>query len=77
MPKKQTKRKTSAKSTENMKMEIANDFGVNLGAEATSRENGAVGGEMTRRLVQMGQERSNSCSNNSRSKSKNKSKSNK
>ena len=37
-----------------MKYEIANDFGVNLGPDATSRANGTVGGEITRRLVQNG-----------------------
>ena len=39
---------------EKMKYEIANEFGVNLGADATSRDNGSVGGEITRRLVQSG-----------------------
>ena len=29
-----------------MKYEIANEFGVNLGPDATSRANGSVGGEM-------------------------------
>ena len=37
-----------------MKYEIANEFGVNLGADTTSRANGSVGGEITRRLVQNG-----------------------
>jgi small acid-soluble spore protein A (major alpha-type SASP) len=37
-----------------MKYEIASEFGVQLGAETTSRENGSVGGEITKRLVQMG-----------------------
>lgn len=37
-----------------MKYEIANEFGVKLGADATSRANGSVGGEITRRLVQNG-----------------------
>ena len=36
---------------EQMKYEIASEFGVVLGAETTSRENGSVGGEMTKRLV--------------------------
>ena len=40
---------------ERMKYEIANEFGVNLGPDATARANGSVGGEITRRLVQMGQ----------------------
>lgn len=39
------------KSVDNMKYEIANEFGVNLGASASSRDNGIVGGEMTKRLV--------------------------
>lgn len=40
---------------ERMKYEIANEFGVNLGPDATSRANGSVGGEITKRLVQLGQ----------------------
>jgi small acid-soluble spore protein A (major alpha-type SASP) len=36
-----------------MKYEIAQEFGVNLGADTTSRQNGSVGGEITKRLVQM------------------------
>ena len=43
------------KAIERMKYEIANEFGVNLGPDATSRANGSVGGEITKRLVQMGQ----------------------
>ena len=39
---------------EKMKYEIANEFGVALGADTTSRANGSVGGEITRRLVQSG-----------------------
>lgn len=39
-----------------MKYEIASEFGVNLGPDATSRANGTVGGEITKRLVQMGQQ---------------------
>jgi hypothetical protein len=38
-----------------MKYEIANEFGVNLGPDATARQNGSVGGEITRRLVSMAQ----------------------
>lgn len=41
---------------EQMKTEIAQEFGVNLGAETTSRANGSVGGEITKRLVQMAQQ---------------------
>ena len=39
-----------------MKYEIASEFGVQLGADSTSRANGSVGGEITKRLVQMAQE---------------------
>ena len=42
-------------AVDQMKYEIANEFGVNLGPDATSRANGSVGGEITKRLVQMGQ----------------------
>ena len=31
--------------------EIANELGVNFGRKATAEENGAVGGEITRRLI--------------------------
>ena len=39
---------------EKMKYEIAYEFGVYLGPDATSRAIGTVGGEITRRLVQNG-----------------------
>ncbi len=39
-----------------MKYEIAQEFGVNLGADSTSRANGSVGGEITKRLVQTAQQ---------------------
>ncbi|MFD2212573.1 alpha/beta-type small acid-soluble spore protein [Metabacillus endolithicus] len=39
-----------------MKVEIANEFGVDLGGETTSRANGSVGGEITKRLVSMAQQ---------------------
>lgn len=41
---------------EQMKYEIASELGVNMGPDATSRANGSVGGEITKRLVKMGQE---------------------
>jgi hypothetical protein len=41
---------------EQMKFEIASEFGVNLGGETTSRANGSVGGEITKRLVAMAQQ---------------------
>ncbi|MGB2991605.1 MAG: alpha/beta-type small acid-soluble spore protein [Paenisporosarcina sp.] len=39
-----------------MKYEIAQEFGVSLGADATSRANGSVGGEITKRLVRQAQQ---------------------
>lgn len=41
---------------EQMKYEIANELGVKMGPDATSRANGSVGGEITKRLVQMGEQ---------------------
>ncbi|MFS0671906.1 small, acid-soluble spore protein, alpha/beta type [Ornithinibacillus sp. 179-J 7C1 HS] len=41
---------------EQMKYEIASEFGVNLSADNTSRSNGSVGGEITKRLVQTAQQ---------------------
>ena len=54
-----TNSKTSSRTTatqtntNNMKYEIADELGVNLGPDATARQNGSVGGEMTKRLVSM------------------------
>lgn len=45
-----------AQALDQMKIEIAGEFGVNLGADTTSRANGSVGGEITKRLVQMAQQ---------------------
>ncbi len=39
-----------------MKTEIAQEFGVQLGPDSTSRANGSVGGEITKRLVHMAQQ---------------------
>jgi len=41
---------------EKMKYEIASELGVNLGPDATSRANGSVGGEITKRLVRMAEQ---------------------
>lgn len=46
-----------------MKFEIANEFGVNLGPDSTSRQNGSVGGEITRRLVKLAQSNLGSTTN--------------
>lgn len=39
-----------------MKYEIAQEFGVQLGPDASSRANGSVGGEITKRLVRQAQQ---------------------
>ena len=39
-----------------LKYEIAQEFGVNLGPETISRANGSVGGEITKRLVALAQQ---------------------
>ncbi|MGZ4106041.1 MAG: small, acid-soluble spore protein, alpha/beta type [Tumebacillaceae bacterium] len=41
----------AAQALDQMKYEIASEFGVNLGGETPSRLNGSVGGEITKRLV--------------------------
>lgn len=49
----------AASAIEQMKYEIASEFGVNLGPETTSRANGSVGGEITKRLVRLAQQSMN------------------
>lgn len=46
----------SESALEQMKEEIANEFGVQLGADTTARANGSVGGEMTKRLIALGEQ---------------------
>lgn len=46
----------SASAIEQMKYEIARELGVILGPDSTARANGSVGGEITKRLVRMGEE---------------------
>ncbi|PEA92263.1 spore protein [Bacillus cereus] len=46
----------AASAIEQMKYEIAQEFGVILGPDSTARANGSVGGEITKRLVRMAQE---------------------
>mgnify|MGYP002609657794 CR=1 FL=1 len=50
-----------------MKYEIANEFGVNLGPDTTARANGSVGGEITKRF-EMGQSQMSSSNNYNQSK---------
>ena len=44
----------SKQSLEKLKYEIARELGITMGADQTSRLNGSVGGEMTKRLVELG-----------------------
>lgn len=46
----------SRKAIENLKYEIARELGIQLGADTSSRLNGTVGGEMTKRLVELGKQ---------------------
>lgn len=46
----------SKEAVENLKYEIARELGITLGPDTTSRLNGTVGGEMTKRLVELGKE---------------------
>lgn len=41
----------ASQALDQMKYEIAKEFGVQLGAETSARQNGSVGGEITKRLV--------------------------
>ncbi|NLC94467.1 MAG: alpha/beta-type small acid-soluble spore protein [Bacilli bacterium] len=52
---------------EQMKQEIAQEFGVKLDADTPSRLNGAVGGEMVTRLVALGQQQLANTNNNKQS----------
>jgi len=38
------------------KYEVANEMGLQLGGDRTSRENGSVGGEMTKKMIQFAEE---------------------
>jgi hypothetical protein len=46
----------SQSAIDQMKYEIAQEFGIQLGADQTSRANGSVGGEITKRLVQFAEQ---------------------
>ena len=43
-------KKSTNKSMDRMKYEIANEFGVNLGPDANTKCSGSVGGQMSKRL---------------------------
>ncbi len=46
----------ASQALDQMKYEIASEFGVQLGPDTTSRANGSVGGEITKRLVSYAQQ---------------------
>ena len=46
----------SKQAIENLKYEVARELGIQLGADTSSRLNGTVGGEMTKRLVNLGKQ---------------------
>lgn len=47
---------SSTRALDMMRMEIAQELGITLGAETSARDNGKVGGEMTKRLVALAKE---------------------
>ena len=46
----------SKEAINNLKYEIARELGIKLGADTSSRLNCTVGGEMTKRLVKLGEQ---------------------
>ena len=46
----------SKQAVENLKYEIASELGITLGADTSSRLNGTVGGEITKRLIELGKQ---------------------
>ncbi|AFV01566.1 MAG: alpha/beta-type small acid-soluble spore protein [Dehalobacter sp. 4CP] len=44
------------KGLDQLKYEIANEMNATLGADRTSRENGTVGGNMTKRMIQFAEQ---------------------
>lgn len=53
----------SKQAVENLKYEVARELGITLGADTSSRLNGTVGGEMTKRLVNLGKQYYNNVEN--------------
>ena len=51
-----TQVQNTKQAIENMKYELARELGITLGADTSSRLNGTVGGEMTKRLVKLGEQ---------------------
>ncbi len=46
----------SKKGLDQLKNEVANELGATLGGDRTSRENGSVGGYMTKKMVQFAEQ---------------------
>ncbi|WP_054950953.1 alpha/beta-type small acid-soluble spore protein [Numidum massiliense] len=44
------------RSMERLKEETAQEMGIELGADQTARNNGAVGGHMVKNLIRLGEE---------------------
>lgn len=42
---------------EQLKRQFATEMGIELGADTTARDNGRVGGEMTKALVKLGEQK--------------------
>lgn len=48
--------KGSEQALDNFKYKIASELGVQLGGDRTSRENGSVGGMMTKRMIEFAEQ---------------------
>ncbi|CAA7601794.1 Small, acid-soluble spore proteins, alpha/beta type [Acididesulfobacillus acetoxydans] len=46
----------ASQALDQFKYEIANQLGVQLGGDRPSRENGSVGGQMTKRMIQFAEQ---------------------
>ena len=46
----------AGQALDQFKWEIANELNVQLGGDRTSRDNGRVGGEMTKRMIQFAEQ---------------------
>ena len=46
----------ASQQLDQFKYEVANKMGVQLGGDRTSRENGSVGGQMTKQMIQFAEE---------------------
>ncbi|MDB5084576.1 MAG: spore protein [Bacilli bacterium] len=53
----------ASRALEQMKYEIAAEFGIQLGADTASRLNGSVGGEIVKRLVSFAEQQLSGSSN--------------